>query len=81
MRLQLSVFIKAVQQLGVRTDIADERLHEYQLLAVGFVGEAACTQLADDSTSDLFKADCSLIRAHSTLIWVYHSSREGLIAG
>lgn len=43
MRLQLRVFIKAVQQLGVRTDVADERQHEYQLLAVSFVGEAAYT--------------------------------------
>lgn len=80
MRLQLGVLFKAVQQLGVRIDITDERLHKYLLLAVSFVGKAACTQLAADWTQNksFFRADCRLIRAHCNSIRVHHSLREGL---
>lgn len=80
-RLQLGVIIKALQQLGIRTDIADERLHEYLLLAVSFVGEAAYTQPAAGSghTESSFRAGCRLIRAHCNLIHVLHSLSKGLV--
>lgn len=44
MGLQLGVIIKAVQQLCMGIDIADEGLHKDLLLGVSFVGEAAYTQ-------------------------------------